>query len=179
MKKLLQAIFLGGSLFVGAASATDVVDVVFQGSIFQNTCDVLVDGDADPLVRLPIVNATEVQGNVMVGETPFTLSLVDCKMSETDAQFAIRFIPTQVDPVVPTLMANVGGTATGVGLYILNAPGGSPMGLGMSAQPFDLPVLSAGQSEVSHTFAVAYGRNNTGVGPGSVVSSVQYVISYP
>ncbi|MDT3295786.1 fimbrial protein [Shewanella sp. SP2S2-6] len=174
MKKLTLSALVLTALFGANAHANNTI--TFLGEVSDQTCEVAINGaTANPTVLLPTVSTADlaVAGSV-AGETPFTLSVSGCTINATQAlPIKTVFVGNSV-----TAAGNLGntGTATNVSLQILDAVGGNAVDLTGVATVDGLNV-AAGDSTASHDFAVQYYAEGAATA-GTVVSSVQYAISY-
>lgn len=148
----------------------------FRGEVTDQTCEVRVNGTSDgPLVLLPTVHATELNGNGFAGETRFTMSLDNCSPPEVRTPITTVFVGNAV-----TRGGNLGntGTAENVELQLLERAGGEVIDLKGGATEVAGLVLEANEDSARHDFAVRYYTQQGNVSAGSVAGSVQYVINY-
>ncbi len=149
--------------------------ITFQGEVAAQTCSISVNGnEASPVVLLPTVgtNQLNVAGNV-AGATTFDIGVTGCTASEEGMSFSTVFVGNQV-----TESGNLGntGTAQNVELQILDTTGTEINFTGGFTGNNDL-VLSSGQTSTSSTYTAQYFATGA-AGPGSVMSTMQYAISY-
>ncbi|MGH1382847.1 MAG: fimbrial protein [Shewanella xiamenensis] len=174
MKKLTLSALVLTALFGANAHANNTI--TFLGEVSDQTCEVAINGaTANPTVLLPTVSTADLAtAGSVAGETPFTLSVSGCTINATQAlPIKTVFVGNSV-----TVAGNLGntGTATNVSLQILDAVGGNAVDLTGVATVDGLNV-AAGDSTASHDFAVQYYAEGAATA-GTVVSSVQYAISY-
>ncbi|ESE41978.1 fimbrial protein [Shewanella decolorationis] len=174
MKKLTLSALVLTALFGANAHANNTI--TFLGEVSDQTCEVAINGaTANPTVLLPTVSTADLAAaGSVAGETPFTLSVSGCTINATQAlPIKTVFVGNSV-----TAAGNLGntGTATNVSLQILDAVGGNAVDLTGVATVDGLNV-AAGDSTASHDFAVQYYAEGAATA-GTVVSSVQYAISY-
>ncbi|MGL4748769.1 MAG: fimbrial protein [Shewanella sp.] len=174
MKKLTLSALVLTALFGANAHANNTI--TFLGEVSDQTCEVAINGaSANPTVLLPTVSTADLaSAGSVAGETPFTLSVSGCTIHATQAlPIKTVFVGNSV-----TAAGNLGntGTATNVSLQILDAVGGNAVDLTGVATVNGLNV-AAGDSTASHDFAVQYYAEGVATA-GTVVSSVQYAISY-
>lgn len=174
MKKLTLSVLVLSGLFVANAQANNTI--TFQGQVSDQTCEVAVNGaSGDQTVLLPTVPASALAGaGSVAGVTPFTLSVSGCTASGSVTAIGTDFVGNNV-----TSNGDLGniGSATNVALQILGAVGGPVVNLTSGARVSGLS-LAASATGASHDFAVQYVAEGTGATAGSVISSVQYAISY-
>lgn len=174
MKKLTLSALVLTALFGANAHANNTI--TFLGEVSDQTCEVAINGaTANPTVLLPTVSTADLAtAGSVAGEIPFTLSVSGCTINATQAlPIKTVFVGNSV-----TAAGNLGntGTATNVSLQILDAVGGNAVDLTGVATVDGLNV-AAGDSTASHDFAVQYYAEGAATA-GTVVSSVQYAISY-
>lgn len=176
MKKLISigALIAVSTISMSAAASDNTI--TFQGEVADNTCQVTVNGNAaSPVVLLPTVSVADfAQTGDVAGETSFTISVAGCAASGSDVGLQTVFVPNGLSG---DNMAN-NGTATGVSLQLLDAPGGAPVALVNGENAVPGLNLVAGETSASHDFAVQYHADEAIVAPGSVTSAVQYSVSY-
>ncbi|WIF68545.1 fimbrial protein [Metapseudomonas otitidis] len=149
-------------------------EIHFKGKIVEKTCTVAVDGTVTPAlatVTLPDTNAglLKFAGNT-AGETPFKISLKDCR---TNAAFAnVFFTSAQLDGDQLKNIAST-GAATNVALQLTD-DAGTPLDL--SGQTSSSMPLNAGAGDA--TYKVSYYAKDA-VTPGAVEATAMYVIGYP
>lgn len=173
MKKLILVSAL--SMLSATAAASDNT-ITFQGEVADNTCQVYVNGNAaSPVVLLPTVSVSDFSaaGDV-AGETSFTISVEGCTTDAEAVSIETIFVPNGLSG---DNMANT-GTAAGVSLQLLDAPGGAAISLVNGINSVSGLTVDAGATSASHDFAVQYYADDASVTPGSVTSAVQYAISY-
>lgn len=173
MKKVILVSAL--SMLSATAFASDNT-ITFQGEVADNTCQVYVNGNAaSPVVLLPTVSVSDFSaaGDV-AGETSFTISVEGCATDAQTVSIETIFVPNGLSG---DNMANT-GTAGGVSLQLLDAPGGAAISLVNGINAVTGLTVDAGATGASHDFAVQYYADDASVTPGSVTSAVQYAISY-
>ncbi|WP_165670067.1 fimbrial protein [Metapseudomonas otitidis] len=156
------------------AADPDGGDIHFQGKILEKTCTVAVNGVVSPslpTITLPETNSSQlrVAGNT-AGDTPFTLSLKDCKTNASNAE--VRFTSLFLDG---NQLSNTAGTdpARNVALELTD-DSGNPLDL-QGVTPTNLPLTAGAGSAV---YKVRY-YAKAAVTPGAVESTAMYIISYP
>jgi len=174
MKKLTLSVLVLSGLFVANAQANNTI--TFQGEVSDQTCEVAVNGaSGNQTVLLPTVSAAALAtGGATAGETPFTISVSGCTASASVTAIGTDFVGSNV-----TSSGDLGntGSATNVALQLLNTVGGPVVNLTSGARVSGLS-LAANATGASHDFAVRYVAEGTGATAGSVISSVQYAVSY-
>ncbi|MGE6433819.1 fimbrial protein [Shewanella baltica] len=173
MKKLTLSVLVLSGLFVANAQANNTI--TFQGEVSDQTCEVAINGNTgNQTVLLPTVSATALATpGATAGETSFTISVEGCSPNASALAIDTVFVGSNV-----TSSGNLGntGSAEGVSIQLLDAVAGSPVNLTNGASVTGLNVAS-NEISASHDFAVQYYAEATAVA-GSVISSVQYAISY-
>jgi len=170
---VLFAALVASPFFAFAQSANTIT---FQGEVAAQTCSVAVNGNANnPVVLLPTVSQSELDVlGKSAGETEFTVSVSGCATSPSAQAINTTFMPNTV-----TGSGNLTntGTATNVSLQLLDPQAGAPFNLtgGHSAPGL---VVAANETTASHQFAVRYFAEGAAT-PGSVISAVQYAVTYP
>lgn len=162
------------SLSAYAYSDADGAEIHFFGKIQEKTCTVSVDGVVTPgnaSVTLPETKAAELRvAGQTAGDTPFTISLKDCKANASSAD--IVFTSAYLDG---DQLQNVASqdAASNVALEITDNAG-TPVDLrGMTPTALQ---LNAGQG--SAIYKVRYYA--TGIAtPGAVEATAMYIIGYP
>ncbi len=174
MKKL----FLVSALVAGISTTYAAPNTItFQGEVSEQTCSVDVNGNTDsPIVLLPTVSAGELAsaGNV-AGLTTFTVNLTGCQAPASTTTMGTMFIGNNV-----TTNGNLGntGTAQNVELQLLESEAsGTGIDLTAPATVAATHTVATGETSASHDFAVQYYANGVATA-GTVVSSVQYAVSY-
>ncbi|AJJ11475.1 putative fimbrial protein [Yersinia rohdei] len=175
MNKITLAIALfSASTTIAMAASNNTI--TFQGEVTAQTCSVSVNGvDANPMVLLPTVSSSDLDASgKTAGKTTFTLGVTGCASSAADIDIKTVFVANQV-----TTSGNLGntGTATNVELQLLK-DATTTTGINLNSNVAqDGIVLKAGDTSAEHDFAVQYYATGQ-AGPGSVIGSVQYAVSY-
>lgn len=174
MKKIALLLMAAPSVVFAAGNT-----ITFRGQVSDQTCQVAVDGTANPLVILPTVAKSTLSANAKVaGETPFTVSVSGCAASSSDdvpikTAFAVNSATSGGNIV------NV-GSATNVSLQLLDKSGGNAVKLvgGAPTSVSGLVLPKGADTTASHVFAVRYVAEGGAATAGSVVGSVQYSLDY-
>ncbi|MBG7621461.1 type 1 fimbrial protein [Herbaspirillum sp. AP02] len=150
----------------------------FRGQVSKQTCQVMVDGAANPVVLLPTVASGDLTAaGSTAGETPFVVSVSGCTASASDSlKIKTQFLASAATSGnnIPNL-----GSAKNVALQLRTGVGGDAIKLvGGSAVSVDGLQIAAGATSASHTFAVRYVSEAGSAEPGSVIGSVQYALDY-
>jgi major type 1 subunit fimbrin (pilin) len=178
MKKHLAILLLVSPSLVLAAGST----INFRGQVNSQTCQVMVDGAANPVVLLPTVATGDLAAaGTSAGETPFVVSVSGCTASAVDKPKDKLKIKTQFLASAATSGNNIPnlGTAKNVALQLRKSVGGDPISLvGGSAVSVEGLEVAAGSTSASHTFAVRYVAEGGAAEAGSVIGSVQYALDY-
>ncbi|MBS0041125.1 type 1 fimbrial protein [Shewanella sp. M16] len=174
MKKLTLSVLVLSGLFAANAQANNTI--TFQGEVSDETCEVAINGNTgNQTVLLPTIPATALAAvSATAGETSFTISVSGCSAAASALPIDTVFVGSSV-----TSNGNLGntGSAQGVSIQLLDAVAGSPVDLTNGASVTGLNV-AIGETSASHDFAVQYYAEDATVIAGSVISSVQYAISY-
>ncbi|MGL5631475.1 MAG: fimbrial protein [Azovibrio sp.] len=167
--------------FIAACPALAVAanELQFQGNITVSTCNVLVNGEASPIVRLPTIPAIQLEDmNSAAGETSFNITLSSCPISSNLVEIKTLFVASNVTPFGDLRNTGTAGnvdltlSATSRGYPIdLNGGWTSPSGMGIR--------LPANSSSTSKDYFVRYHSTLGNTTPGTVRGSVQYAILYP
>lgn len=174
MKKHFVILMLVSPSLAMAAGNT----INFRGQVNQQTCQVMVDGAANPVVLLPTVASGDlVAAGSAAGETPFVVSVNGCSSSASDSlKIKTQFLASAATSGnnIPNL-----GTAKNVALQLRKSVGGDAIRLvGGSATSVDGLEIAAGATSASHTFSVRYVSEAGSATAGSVIGSVQYALDY-
>ncbi|ATM97683.1 putative fimbrial protein [Yersinia frederiksenii] len=175
MNKITLAIALfSASTTVAMAASNNTI--TFQGEVTAQTCSVTVNGaDANPMVLLPTVSSSDLDvSGKTAGKTAFTLGVTGCAPGVDDIDIKTVFLGNQVS--ASGNLKNT-GTASNVELQLLKdttTTAGIDLNSGLAQ---DGIVLKAGETSAEHDFAVQYYATGQ-AGPGSVIASVQYAVSY-
>lgn len=150
--------------------------ITFQGEVADQTCSVSVNGNAEsPVVLLPTVAATDLTDGLSTGTTNFSLGVTGCTAPASSLNIGTVFVGNNV-----TAAGNLGNTgiATNVVLQLLESDTATDaLDLTSTATAAGL-VLAAGETEASHNFAVRYFAEGGDATAGTVISSVQYALTY-
>lgn len=149
--------------------------ITFQGEVAAQTCSISVNGnDASPVVLLPTVGTAQLnEAGKVAGATTFDIGVTGCTASDDGMSFSTVFVGNQV-----TKAGNLGntGTAQNVELQILDTKGIEIDFTNGFTGNRDL-VLASGQTSTNSTYTAQYFATGAAV-PGSVLSTMQYAISY-
>ncbi|MBW1251457.1 fimbrial protein [Pantoea allii] len=151
----------------------------FQGEVNAQTCNVNInDATGSPIILLPTVSTASLNAaKSTAGKTPFTINLTGCvaPAAGTTQAININLAGNNISSTGDLLNT---GTATNVALRLLdssdktiNLSGGTATVNGMS--------LASGSTSASQNFSVEYYSDSGSAGAGTVLSSVQYSVSYP
>lgn len=151
----------------------------FQGEVNAQTCNVNVnDATGSPIILLPTVSTAELStAKSTAGKTPFTINLTGCVAPDAGSTqaMAINLAGNNISPTGDLLNT---GTAENVALRLLDSndnaidlSGGTARITGMT--------LESGSTSASQNFSVVYYSDSGKAGAGTVLSSVQYSVSYP
>ncbi|MGX9312625.1 fimbrial protein [Pantoea ananatis] len=175
-----MTIALCGASFISfnAISASQNT-IRFQGEVNAQTCNVNVnDATGSPIILLPTVSTTALSTEKSTaGKTPFTINLTGCVAPASGSTQAINInlVGNNISSTGDLLNT---GTAKNVALRLLdnsdkaiNLSGGTATVSGMT--------LASGSTSASQNFSVEYYSDSGSAGAGTVLSSVQYSVSYP
>lgn len=154
-------------------------EIQFQGNVATSTCNVLVNGEASPVVLLPTVPAAELEDmNSAAGEISFNITLSNCPVTNNPVEVKTLFVASNVTPFGDLRNS---GTAGNVDLTLSATSRGYPIDLnGGWTSPSDMGIrLPTNASFASKDYFVRYHSTQGNATPGSVRGSVQYAILYP
>lgn len=175
MKKIFAVLLLASPSLVFAAGNT----ITFRGQVASQTCQVVVDGQVNPVVLLPTVSkASLASEGAVVGETPFSVRVDGCTASAAnDVAIKTMFLANAATSGgnIPNI-----GTAQNVALQLLDGVGGSPVKLTAGAPTSVSGIVLKKGTDVGaeHDFAVRYISEKGAAGAGTVIGSVQYALDY-
>lgn len=176
-KTLLALLIAAGPTLAMAAN-----EIRFEGQVTASTCVIAVNGSATPIVLLPTVTVSDVNGAgaAGIGETSFNVAVSGCPAAQLGgAKVKTVFTGNAVTP-----QGDLGntGTATGVALQIATSAGSStPINLTTTwvSPDTDSIQLPQGATSGSKDYYVRYvSRLANGIA-GTVRGSMQYAIIYP
>lgn len=174
-KMLLPLLMAASPALVFAANT-----VQFGGDISAATCDITVNGVPNPIVRLPTILASDLQNaNSSGGETNFTVEAKNCSTSNQPAELQATFTANVFTSTGS--LANIGGTATNVGLQISTISNGTALNLRTpwtSGTGTGIQIPANGNSG-TRDYYVRYYSAAGYVSAGTVKSTMQYVVAYP
>ncbi|WP_092878903.1 fimbrial protein [Izhakiella capsodis] len=151
----------------------------FQGEVNGQTCNVTVnDAIGSSIVLLPTVSTTALNAaKSTAGKTPFTINLTGCvaPASGTPQAININLVGNNISSTGDLLNT---GTAKNVTLRLLDSSGKAISLSGGSATVTGM-MLASGSTSASQDFSVEYYSDAGSAGVGTVLSSVQYSVSYP
>lgn len=154
-------------------------ELQIQGNITTSTCNVLVNGEASPVVLLPVVPAIQLEDmNAAAGETSFNITLSSCPISNNPVEIKTLFVASNVTPFGD--LRNT-GTAGNVDLTLSATSRGYPIDLnGGWTSPSSMGIRLPGNStSANKDYFVRYHTTQGNATPGTVRGSVQYAILYP
>lgn len=161
------------------ASAADGT-ITFSGTVTANTCTILVDDGAlasnAKAITLPTPGISALYGTVgnTFGKTAFKFNLTGCGAAISPSTGWI-YLSGAVLSGTSALFTS--GTATGIGIQILNS-GGSPLSLSTTpAKASDAYTLAAGAS-TNQTFYYQYISTTAAATAGSIVATLVADIYY-
>jgi major type 1 subunit fimbrin (pilin) len=130
-----------------------------------------------PTVHAKVLNAAP---NTYVGQTPFSIKLTGC--TETAALHNVRaeFTSAATPADNNYVMANTasGSSASNVAVAIMQRNGTQRIDLHNGQAKDPGAILPSTTGDVTLDYKAAYMSLNTGVTPGTVVASADFVISY-
>jgi len=164
-----------------AASLAQASTITFNGEVNDQTCEVLINGQSDPTVKLHAVNTSELlEKGTPVRLTPFTLSLIKCATGEGKSQAtAVIFSHDSVSKTSDLDNIATDNAAKGVAIRLFqDATGTNKIDFANNSR-VSVKINPDKETNPSHTFAAAYVRtNDTELIAGQVKAVVQYSISY-
>lgn len=181
-KKIISAFSMLAVLTVGAnvANAASTGTITFNGELTDSTCDVDVNGQGpDATVVLPTIstNLLTAPGQIQ-GRTSFNMSLTGCTVADGKSTVSAFFQPGSTVDLSTGRLLNVSGTATNVGLQLLDASNGfAPINVGNTNQVSDTAYVDMSSGSAVLPYAVEYYADDATTA-GTVVSSVVYNLQY-
>lgn len=168
------AVALSSASLSAFAAEPDGGDIHFKGQILEKTCTVAVNGvvsPALPTITLPDANAAQLRlaGNI-AGETPFTISLKDCKTNASHAEVVFTSHFMDGDQLLNTAATDPAGNVA----LELTDESGKPLDL-QGQTPSIMPLTAGAGSAV---YQVRYYAKDV-VTPGAVEGTAMYGIQYP
>lgn len=152
--------------------------VNFQGEVAWQSCEVTVNGEANPVVMLPSVNTADLADTgATAGLTPFTITLSACKSRINEQQVDTHLLGHNV-----TTGGNLGNSATdgatNVAIQLTtDASGATPIELN-GVTPVPGLVIRPMTNDVSYQFGAQYISEAGGATAGPVTAVVEYTVSY-
>ncbi|KNA26229.1 fimbrial protein (plasmid) [Pantoea ananatis] len=164
---------------IGPSSAASQNTIRFQGEVNAQTCNINVnDATGSPIILLPTVSTAELStAKSTAGKTPFTINLTGCvaPASGTTQQVDINLAGNNISPTGDLLNT---GTAKNVSLRLLDSKG-EIINMANGSVTVQGMTLASGSTSASQDFSVEYYSDSGSAGAGTVLSSVQYSVSYP
>ena len=179
MNKLIISAAIAAAFAMNAQAASNGV-INFKGKIVDQTCDVLIDGQASPAtVTLPTVSTSTLvnQGDV-TGQTNFNIELSNC--TAAGAVFAYFENGSTVDATTKRLKNTLTGAtaADKVQLQLIDGTNGNPIQTGNTNQITATSKVTIDSSMAAVLpYAVEY-YSLGGTTAGDVESSVSFTIHY-
>ena len=167
MKKTV-AVFMGTLCAISSSLVMAAPSIEFVGEVSQYTCEPTINGNANGVVLLPTVAATDLAGaDSTTGLTNFNINLPgDCSKATNIVLNGYNVTTGILGNTAPTATA-----ATNVGLELLD--------------PTNAPIVLSGATNVpvtitnnQVTLGVQYKALATGVTAGQVNSTAEYTVSY-
>ncbi|PAA97695.1 MULTISPECIES: fimbrial protein [Serratia] len=178
MNKFILSAIAGVMLSSGLAQAASGGTINFQGQLSNNTCEVVVDGQAsNPTVTLPIVSIGQLGSAAQTaGLTGFTLALANCSGS---LKTASAFFEAGATVDVLTGRLKNTGTAQNVSLQLRDGTSASQAVIkaGNADQINGNSFVNVESGSTNLPYFVEYYAEGATT-PGTVVSSVIYSIQY-
>lgn len=178
MNKIILSAIAGVVLSSGLAQAASGGTINFQGQLSNNTCEVVVDGQAsNPTVTLPTVSIGQLGGAAQTaGLTGFNLALANCSGT---LKTASAFFEAGASVDVLTGRLKNTGTAQNVSLQLRDGTSVSQTVIkaGNADQITGNSFVNVESGSANLPYFVEYYAEGTTT-PGTVVSSVVYSIQY-
>lgn len=181
MKVRQKVMYLSSVLLsVYSVSAAAVSDntISFEGEVTAQTCTVLVNGQASPVVLLPTVSTTNLSSpGSTAGTTSFEFNVSGCTASDEASTIGAKFTGNAVD----TSTAGAGtlgntGTATNVNIQLLDSTS-EPINLNTTWSGDGDIALAANSETATQTYYARYFATGAATA-GTVKASVQYALNY-
>ena len=162
----------------GNVQAASQNTIRFQGEVNAQTCNVDVNGaSGSPVVLLPTVSTGQLStAKATAGKTSFTINVSGCPAPASGSQdINVLFQGNNI-----STNGNLGntGTAENVDLRLLDSSD-KVINLSSGQAKVSGMKLAEGATSTSQDYSVEYYTDAGSVSAGSVLSSVQYAISYP
>lgn len=167
----------------GAAQAASTGTIIFNGELTANTCDAVVDNQANnATVTLPTVGTNQLttKGNT-AGRTGFNIVLSNCAgpLNTASALFEAGSTVDLPSGHLKNTSQSPTGAATNVSLRLLDltSPSSAVIQVGNSNQTTNTAYVDVSSGSANLPYAVEYFADGTTTA-GSVSSSVVYFIQY-
>ncbi|WP_058911635.1 fimbrial protein [Entomohabitans teleogrylli] len=176
MNRALISAALASVIFSGNALASDNT-ITFMGEVTDETCSVSVNGtDAAPVVLLPTVTATALNGSQTAGQTTFDIGVTGCTGTSDPAgvQISTVFVGNNVSATTGNLLNS--GDADDVEIQILDTSDTEIDFRNVFNGGGDLS-LATDETSATATYTAQYYSAGTAT-TGTVQASLQYAVSY-
>lgn len=166
------------SVYSVSAAAVSDNTISFEGEVTAQTCTVLVNGQASPVVLLPTVSTTDLTAaGSTAGTTSFEFNVSGCTTSDEASTIGAKFTGNAVD----TSTAGAGtlgntGTAANVNIQLLDSAS-APIDLNSTWTGKGDIALPADSAVATQTYYARYFATGAAAA-GTVKASVQYALNY-
>lgn len=162
---------------MGALAVSDNT-INFEGEVAGQTCTVMVNGQASPVVLLPTVSTEDLNiAGSTAGTTSFEFNVSGCITSDTASTIGAKFTGNAVD-TSNTGAGTLGntGTATNVNIQLLDSTS-TAMNLSSTWTGSGDIELAANADSATQTYYARYYATAAATA-GTVKASVQYALNY-
>jgi len=176
MRYLSLAVLAASSLASSLALAQSNNMITFEGEVLDESCQALINGSADAVVKLEPVKVGDFGSNNTAGLTSFTMEITDCEHVD-NKKLTVKFIAT--NPVNGNLN-NIAPAdkAKGVSVQLTNNKDGTEkIDLQNGVAVLEINEKFSTDGSGKHEFGVQYHKDSD-ITPGKVKAMVEYRLSY-
>lgn len=181
-KTLLTAALIASFGIAAVANAADGT-ITFNGKVTSASCDISINGGtASPTIQLPAVQTSDLGAGAAAGFTPVSIALSNCSAGTGSSNPTVTTVVPYFEPGAGT-DASTGylkntGTANNVQVILSkDATIGGKLNLNQGPnQQGTTPALLSGNP--TFTYYAGYIAPTAAAAPGTVISTVQYTLSY-
>lgn len=150
-------------------------EITFMGEVSANTCNVDINGqDTEPTVLLPTVSTADLTAATSyAGETTFSLNVSGCEVSAQATSIDVTFVANN-----SSANGNLANTGTATNVELALKRGASRFDMSSPVVDADAITVATGDTSATVDYAVEYYSHAGGATAGSVISTVQYALSY-
>lgn len=182
MKKLLIAAAVA-TAFVGInVQAASTGTITFEGSLTESTCDVTINGDSDPTIKLPELAASAMPAQSdIAGDTRFDMNLTNCTLATGDTGLAAYFSGYTTNANGRLVNQSTATTASNVTLELMDRTNNvaNPIIVGDASQIANTQYVGINaDGTATLNYSVHYYAEDGAATAGAVNSSVVYALQY-